>query len=314
MKRRISPSLPAGCPYIDCSAICANRGERPASGRIVRKGYYWRVDDGQWITRLRCLDCRRSFSSSRLTSCFLQKKRKVNTPLGALLGSGVSLRRAAKLLRLNRKTVVRKQIFLGKQAKIKREEKLAERILHQPHLIQHIQFDEMESFERSKCLPLSIPMVVIAGTREILSFRVGSMPAKGPLARISREKYGFRKDERPQRVDSMMREIAPALALNVEITTDQKPQYPAWIRPLFPGATHKTTKGRRGCVGGQGELKKIGFDPLFSFNHTAAMLRANINRLFRRTWCTTKRADRLADHIELYIQYHNEQLIAPATP
>ena len=60
---------------------------------------------------------------------------------------------------------------------------------------------------------------------------------------------------------------------------------------------------------GQGELKKIGFDPLFDLNHTAAMIRANINRLFRRTWCTTKRADRLEAHLELYVQYHNRELI-----
>jgi hypothetical protein len=49
---------------------------------------------------------------------------------------------------------------------------------------------------------------------------------------------------------------------------------------LIPGAVHTTVKGRHGCVVGQGELKKIVFDPLFSFNHTAAMARANINRLF----------------------------------
>jgi len=39
-------------------------------------------------------------------------------------------------------------------------------------------------------------------------------------------------------------------------------------------ATHRTVKGRRGSIAGQGELKKIGFDPLFSLNHTCAMLRA----------------------------------------
>ena len=60
---------------------------------------------------------------------------------------------------------------------------------------------------------------------------------------------------------------------------------------------------------GQGELKKIGKDPLFSLNHTAAMLRANINRLFRRTWRTTKKPERLADHIALYVWYHNSELI-----
>lgn len=60
---------------------------------------------------------------------------------------------------------------------------------------------------------------------------------------------------------------------------------------------------------GQGELKRIGKDPIFSLNHTFAMLRANINRLVRRTWCTTKRQDRLRLHIALYAVRHNLDLI-----
>ena len=71
----------------------------------------------------------------------------------------------------------------------------------------------------------------------------------------------------------------------------------------------KTCKGKRGCVTGQGELKKVGFDPLFSLNHTFAMFRANMNRLFRKTWCTTKVPQGLIDHIDLYIQHHNRVLV-----
>jgi hypothetical protein len=62
-------------------------------------------------------------------------------------------------------------------------------------------------------------------------------------------------------------------------------------------------------VVGQGELKKVGRDPLFSLNHTCAMLRANLNRLFRRTWCTTKRIDRLEAHLWIYVRFHNEVLL-----
>ena len=46
--------------------------------------------------------------------------------------------------------------------------------------------------------------------------------------------------------------------------------------------------GATAPASGQGELKKAGKDPLFCINHTFAMLRANINRLIRKTWCTTK--------------------------
>ena len=61
---------------------------------------------------------------------------------------------------------------------------------------------------------------------------------------------------------------------------------------------------------GQGQLKKIGFDPLLSLNHTYAMLRANINRLIRKTWRTTKDPKGLKDHIDLYVNFHNHQIIS----
>jgi hypothetical protein len=38
------------------------------------------------------------------------------------------------------------------------------------------------------------------------------------------------------------------------------------------------------------------------------MTRANVNRLFRKTWCTTKLPKRLADHFAIYAVYHNEML------
>jgi hypothetical protein len=168
----------------------------------------------------------------------------------------------------------------------------------------------MESSERSKCLPVSIPLAVEKDSRKVLGFRVCSMPAKGLLVALSREKYGPRADHRAANVDSLLKEIQPLLSLEAHLTSDQNPKYPSWIQKALPNLKHTTVKGRRGAVVGQGELKKIGFDPLFSLNHTCAMLRANINRLFRRTWCTTKRMDRLADHIALYIDYHNQVLTA----
>ncbi|MEQ1722809.1 MAG: hypothetical protein ABL930_06505, partial [Pseudobdellovibrio sp.] len=58
----------------------------------------------------------------------------------------------------------------------------------------------------------------------------------------------------------------------------------------------------------QGELKKIGFDPLFSLNHTCAMMRAKVSRLIRRTWNTTKKPERLSEHLALAVLHHNLNL------
>jgi hypothetical protein len=46
----------------------------------------------------------------------------------------------------------------------------------------------------------------------------------------------------------------------------------------------------------------------FSLNHTCAMLRANLNRLFRKTWCTTKKIQGLVNHLLIYVAFHNRRL------
>jgi hypothetical protein len=131
------------------------------------------------------------------------------------------------------------------------------------------------------------------------------MPAHGKLAQVSLKKYGKRADDRPKTINSLFEATRKYIAPQARIISDKKSTYPKWLKTHFPEAQHETTKGRRGCVVGQGELKSGGFDPLFSLNHTAAMFRANVNRLFRRTWCTSKRMDRLYAHMSLYMEYHN---------
>lgn len=233
-----------------------------------------------------------------------QNKRHKNYAVKKSLASGVSIRRSAIILNLNRKTIARKLIFLAEQARLEQEAGLE---THEPSEI--IEFDDVETFEHSKCKPLSITMVVEHKTRRILGVEVSKMPAKGPLSNISRKRYGYRKDERRAARQRLFKRLKPYIFERAEIKSDQHPHYPDSVREFFPLATHKAFKSRsaRGC--GLGELKKGGFDPLFSFNHTAAMLRANINRLFRKTWCTTKKLERLSDHLAIYISYHNKTLI-----
>jgi hypothetical protein len=220
-----------------------------------------------------------------------------------LLVSNVSQRRSAELLGVTRKTIARKFFFLGMRARIREEARLDSL---PDGCIQSVQFDEMQSFEKSKCLPLSIPLIVHVPSRLILGFSVASMPATGPLAALSRKKYGSRVDRRKSAAMTLLKRFRRLASSNLEILTDQNPHYPIWLKKTLPAFRHTTVKGRRGCVVGQGELKRGGFDPLFALNHTAAMKRANINRLNRRTWCTTKKAANLALHLWIYTEYHNE--------
>lgn len=221
-----------------------------------------------------------------------------------LFCSGVSQRRIAKLLHINLKTVARKLVVLGTLSM-----NTLEHDNKQHQAATEIQFDDMETFEHTKCKPLSITLVTERKSRRILGFEVSRMNAKGLLRDKGIQKYGKRKDERHQNRKLLFERIKPYIAEEALLHSDESPHYVDDVKRYFPKAHHQRFKGRRGAVTGQGELKKIGFDPLFSINHTCAMLRANINRLFRKTWCTTKKPKNLKYHIAIYAIYHNFQLL-----
>jgi len=271
---------------------------------FVRRGSFRRKSDRARIQRYQCIGCHRSFSEATSSPCFNQKKRQFNVTIFKLLTGGYSQRRAALDLRINRKTVVRTFLLLGRYS----HELLFSTNLEYP-LAKTFQFDDLETFEHSKCKPLSVTLAVEQGSRRILGFRVAQMPAKGKLAELARKRYGKRQDHRSFKRADLFSELQHLVAPDAIIKSDQSPHYPEYVKRFFPGCTHQAYKGRRGCVVGQGELKRGGFDPIYSLNHTCAMLRANINRLFRKTWCTTKLAERLSCHIAIYSLRHNLDLI-----
>ena len=287
------------CPK--CSLNESLSENRP---KIVRGGFFYRKSDRKRVRRFKCLGCKTWFSRSTEQACYRQNKRQINDRIAKELSSGVSQRRIARLLNISRNTVVRKLIFLGLQA----EKNLMRKNKSLPQS-EVIEFDDLETFEHSKCKPLSITLAVEHGTRRILGFEVSQMPAKGKLAKLALKKYGPRKDERYKARESLFDRLQYLVRPDAQIKSDENPHYPATVKKYFPAATHVRFKGQRGSTTGQGELKKVRFDPLFSLNHTCAMLRANVNRLFRKTWCTTKKAERLRMHLAIYAYYHNTCLI-----
>ena len=281
------------CPQCLTPAIeCSNHGS------FVRKS------DGRRFRRYRCNKCSKTFSDATSQLCYRQKKRRLNPRIYELLCSGVSQRRIARLLGLNRITVVRKFLFLSALAA---NENL--RDLEGFEVGVEVQFDDLETIEHTKCKPLSVVMAVDKESRHILGFSVSRMPAKGHLAKIARKKYGPRRDERARGWNELFSKLSHKIPPHTLLRSDQNPHYGPFVKKWCPKAEHQTTPGLRGCVAGQGELKKAGFDPLFTLNHTFAVCRANINRLFRKTWCTTKLPERLTAQLHLYVNYHNRRLI-----
>ena len=263
-------------------------------------GQYKRSSDGQVVRRYYCKTCHRTFSAATLSPLKWQKKRHINHPLLQLLSHNMSLTGAANILRVNPKTVARKLAFLGSVCR----DRLAKETHHYRN-INAIQFDELQTIEHSKCKPLSVAVAVAKDERKILGFQVSKMPATGHLAKLSRAKYGKRPDQRRAGMTQLFKDLRGFLGSDITIASDECSFYSGVVRRHFPKSHYTQYLGKKGCVSGQGELKKTSFDPIFTINHTFAMMRANISRLIRRTWNTTKKIQALIDHISIYAWMHN---------
>ena len=91
------------------------------------------------------MECKSNFSRATFQPCYRQKKRHKNELLRRLLVSGVSQRRAARILVLHRSTVVRKFLFLFPEALFAfRKANLGKA------KARVIEFDDLETFEVTK--------------------------------------------------------------------------------------------------------------------------------------------------------------------
>lgn len=212
------------------------------------------------------------------------------------------------ILFLNRKTVLRKLHFLAFHARLE----MSQKNLALPKA-KSMEFDDLETFEHTKCKPLSVTLAVETKTRRILGLRVSTMRAKGLLAHKG-IRYGFRADTRAQARESLFSELQSLVAEEGVIKSDSNPYYSRQVKKYFPGLPYRQYLGKRGSLGGQGELKKVRFDPLFSLNHTCAKLRADMSRLVRRSWCTTKTVAGLEAHLYIYANFHNNYFLTKAFP
>ena len=292
------------CPRPECSS---RPFSSPKKRLFVRNGFFFRKSDSRLIRRYRCNCCGKQFSNSTFTPNYYQKQRRLSYRLRQLINSSVTQRRAALDLRVTRKTIVRRYRYLAAQGRMEHQRWLRENYSDQK--LKYVQFDDLETSEHTKCKPLSVCLAVDPKTYQILSFQVSAMPARGHLVAFSRKKYGYRKDERSQGWNQMLSELQPFVEAQAVWKSDDNPHYPKHLKKFFPQAIHKTVKGGRGYHLGQGELKQ-GYDPIFAINHACVMLRANLSRLVRKTWATTKNQQGLIDHLSIFVPFYNQVLKA----
>lgn len=220
----------------------------------------------------------------------------LNPKLQKLLIEGSSIRSSSRLLGMTYANTYRKFKWLIQLAKVEKDK------LH--FSAKTLQFDEMETILHTKCKPLSIA-IMVNENYQILSLKVAQMPAKGKLAQISRKKYGKLPDEREQIMHESFKDLKLKL-LNkpVKVLSDEKPSYRKFVKEYFPEALYETHSRidkdlHRDRL--HEKIHKKPFDPLFQLNQRCALLRSQIKRLTRRSWCTTKKLENLQGHLDLFI-------------
>lgn len=265
-----------------------------------KHGTFYRHEDARRVPRFYCKACCKTFSRAGYSPYYRHQHRHYTEVIRALFANGCTIRGIARILKIDKDTVARRLVLLAEEARHRE----ALRRVSAP-LASNVQFDDLISFEHSKMKPLSVTVITDADRWRIIGVTVAQIPASGHIAAKSRKKYGKRVDKSIKARDELLAVTAPNITPDATVVTDKHKDYPPVIKRHLPDATHVSHKAVKAAVVGQGELKQTGNDPLFCINHQLAMFRANVSRLFRRSWNTTKRVDRLADHLDIFIDDYN---------
>lgn len=261
------------------------------STKIIKKGYYTTSHNHQPIPRYRCKICHKNFSSHTNRETFGQHRPDLNQSIFELASSSVTMRRIAILVGCARGTVERKLKYISEVVAKIHTENLSKMNVEQ------VQIDEMETYQETKCKPLSISLAVDKRTGNIIDAQVAKMKCKGKLAPISQRKYPYWiEDTRSDACRKIIESVKLASNENVIIISDAKKSYPNIIKSVIPSANIQQFKAK--------DNKE--FDSLFQINHVSAKIRADLSRMRRRTWACTKKWENLQRHLLIYIAWNNK--------
>jgi transposase-like protein len=176
------------CPNSECPYH-----EAPPHQWYWRKGSFKTKWNQKWVSRFQCKECKTTFSPHTFHERRGQRKPQLNEPIRKLLADGMSIRAIARTTGAARSTVLRKLRFLGKLS----EKVCAEQRKLPSSKTSYVQFDEMETFHKTRCLPLTLAIAVRPKTGEIISIQVGTKPSPSDsLRKLAERKYGPRESRK----------------------------------------------------------------------------------------------------------------------
>ena len=286
--------IPPFCPNIACLY-----NSTPVAGFAWSHGRYYCAALNRSVPRFVCSGCRRTFSAATFRFSYRQKKPFVDAALMNLMCSGVSLRAAARLLDINRKTVFRKLCRIARHSRRLHQARLAARTLSGT-----FQLDELETFETNRYRPVTVPVLIEKHSYFVVATATAPMRRKGLMTPAQKKKraqleqiHGRRRSGSDAAVRRCLAALARHAARPVVLETDRKPAYGSISRRLLRAQVQHVTHDSR--------ARRNRANPLFPINHTNAMLRYCLARLRRRTWCVSRLRAWLQLALDVYSAWFN---------
>ena len=290
---------PRHCPRAECPSH--------ASGHFTwrRKGFFLRKCDGRWVQRFRCGECRKTFSTQTFRFDYRLHKPRLHLALWRDLVSKTTHRQSARTLGCSRGTVADRLRRMGRHCEQVHRRMLARAGSRSP-LAGPFQLDELETFEHNRRLsPVTVPVVVEKGSLFVVHQQCAPLPARGRLSprdrqkkRLRDETEGVRRSGSRAAVEACLSALAGAAPKGpVLLESDAKRTYPGCAaRALGSRCMHRQLSSK---------FKASKWDPLFTVNHTLALMRDGVSRLVRRTWAAAKERAILETHLWIWVVYRN---------
>jgi transposase-like protein len=286
---------PPRCPNPECE-----HHAKPSGRFYRRRGYYQPACRAEPVPRFRCRACRRGFSRQTFRMDYRDRRPQDNQLLFSLFASGVGLRQCGRLLDMDIRAVQEKKTKMAAALAAMHHNLCPTLPAGRTYLL-----DEEETYEGASIRPLTMPVVIEKETWFVVSTAVGTIrrgAVRGSVRRSLEEadvqRFGPREDQSDQRVSDVLRVLAAKSPTGrIGLHTDQKQSYRRLAAAIFgERLDHEVTSSKRA---------RNQANPLFAINVTMAMTRDNCGRLRRRSWLVTKKAERLQEHLHLFMIYRN---------
>lgn len=288
-------------PILKCSNETCSNHLSPIKTLFVKKGKGKGLG-GKSYQRYQCKLCKSTFSTRSLNWMGDFRRPELVKEVYALYTSGCSIRRMAIDLKTTKATITNIIKTLADKCHEYHQNYIDNGFIDTNVVF----FDEMESFEQSKALPVSIGIAVDIRSKKIIDARVAEIKCKGKL-KLNIDKiidllpahYATRKNYSPQMRYEVMKEIKKCLRDGGTIYTDDKRAYLSLISSVFGGRVlhiHSVSKSIKS------HPNPFAFG---RFSSVCANIRSYMSRMGRRTLITTKKKEMLQAHLWMFICRYN---------